>query len=103
MVRINNNGSPSVLFWNCAGLAILVLSVGASWSLSQAKAFELELAQYKLTTGGAIADVQAVSDQIRQTTKILPKQKAEQIKQQLDKSNAVLDEVQQEINGESND
>jgi hypothetical protein len=101
MVRVNN-GSPSVLFWNCAGLALLVFSVGASYSLSQAKAFELQLAQYKLTTGSAIAEVQAVSEQIRETTKQLPPKKAEQIKQQLDESNAVLDEAQEEINEEDN-
>jgi hypothetical protein len=97
MVRVNN--SPTACFWNCVGCAIAVLSFGLSYSLSQAKTFEMELAQYKLKTGSAILEVQKVSDTLERSVDRLPMQstKRQEIKQQLDRSSAALDQASTEI------
>ncbi len=90
-------------FWNQLGFAIAVLSIGTSWSISRAKVFELELAQYKLAVGGALFDVQKVSDTLEKSAErlaIAPAKKAA-IKQQLSESNAVIDQVQAEVSEET--
>ncbi len=87
-------------FWNQLGFAIAVLSIGTSWSISRAKVFELELAQYKLAVGGALLDVQKVSDTLEKSAERLPIAPAKKaaIKQQLSESNAVINQVQAEVN-----
>ena len=97
MVRTNRNPTP--MFWNFFGFAIAVLSIGTSWSISQAKVYQMELAQYKLAVGGALLDVQKVSDTLGKSAErlpIAPHQKAK-IKQQLTDSNAVIEQAQQSI------
>lgn len=61
MVRHN---APTTLFWNCTGIAIVVLSLGMSLSIAQTKTFELELAQYKLSTGEARSKINQVNDRV---------------------------------------
>jgi hypothetical protein len=97
MVRVNN--SPTGCFWNCVGMAIAVLSVGLSCSLARAKTFELELAQYKLKTGSAILEVQKVSNTLEESADLLPlaTAKRQEIKQQLNQTNAALDQASSEI------
>lgn len=94
---------PTPLFWNFLGFAIAVLSVGASWSISQAKVYQLELAEYKLAVGGALNKVQKVSNTLEQSAERLPIANGAraEIKQQIEESNAVIEqavaEVEQEI------
>ncbi len=98
MVRTNRNPTP--MFWNFAGFAIAVLSIGTSWSISQAKVYQMELAQYKLAVGGALLDVQKVSDTLGKSAERLPINPAKkaEIKQQLSESNAVIEQAQQSVN-----
>jgi hypothetical protein len=99
MINRNVVGQPTTLFWNCVGLAIVVMAFGMSWSITQTKAFELELAQYKLKTGTALTKVQKVSDTLETTTNQLPitAQKKEQIIDQLDQTNEVIEQATSEV------
>lgn len=91
MVRVNN--SPTGTFWNCVGMALVIMSLGMSWNLSKTKQFEIELASYKLKTGDAIADVQKVSDTLERSVDLLPlnNPKRQEFKRQLDQSEQKLE------------
>jgi hypothetical protein len=69
---VNRTNTPTVMFWNCLGIAITIFSLGASWSISQAKIYELQAAQYKLQVGSAISKVQKVSDELEKSAERLP-------------------------------
>lgn len=99
MINRNLGSQPTTLFWNCVGLAIVVMAVGMSWSITRTSAFELELAQYKLRTGTALTKVQKVSDTLETTANQLPitAQKKEQIIEQLDQTNEVLEQATSEV------
>lgn len=97
MVRVNN--SPTATFWNCVGMALVIMSLGMSWNLSKTKQFEIELASYKLKTGSAIADVQQVSDTLERSVDLLPlnNPKRQEFKRQLDRSDAKLEAATDDI------
>ena len=97
MVRANN--SPTGTFWNCVGMALVIMSLGISWNLSKTKQFEIELASYKLKTGSAIADVQQVSDTLERSVENLPiaNPKRQEFKRQLDQSNAMLEAAADDV------
>lgn len=99
MINRNLGSQPTTLFWNCVGLAIVVMAVGMSWSITRTSAFELELAQYKLRTGTALTKVQKVSDTLETTANQLPigAKKKEQIIEQLDQTNKVLEQATNEV------
>lgn len=99
MVRVNNS-APTSIFWNCVGMALVIMSVGMSWNLSKTKEFELELASYKFKTGSAIAEVQKVSDILeRNVVDSLPitNPKRQEFKRQLNQSNLKLEAVASDI------
>jgi hypothetical protein len=98
MMRHSN--TPTVMFWNCLGIASAIFSLGASWSISQAKIYELEAVQYKLQVGSALDQVQKVSDDLSKSAECLPiaaKTKAD-LQQRLNENNAVIESAQDEIN-----
>ncbi|MBW4535185.1 MAG: hypothetical protein KME09_14720 [Pleurocapsa minor HA4230-MV1] len=97
MVRVNS--SPTGTFWNCVGIALVIMSLGMSWNLSKTKEFELELASYKLKTGNAIADVQKVSDTLERSVDLLPlnNPKRQEFKRQLDQSEQKLEAAADDI------
>ena len=80
-------------------MAVVIMSLGMSWNLSKTKEFEIELANYKLKTGSAIADVQQVSDTLERNINLLPitNPKRQEIKQQLDQSDAKLEAAADDI------
>ena len=88
------------MFWNFAGLALLVISFGTSWSIIRANQFEVETAQYKLKTTNALVKVQKASDKLANTAEKLPisKTKRIEIKKLTTESNAVFDAAQFEVN-----
>lgn len=97
---VNRSSTPTVMFWNCLGIAIAIFSLGASWSISQAKIYELEAAQYKLQVGSALERVQKVSDDLEKSAERLPiakKTKAD-FEQQINENNAVIEQARDEIN-----
>ncbi len=97
MVRVNN--SPTGTFWNCVGMALVIMSLGMSWNLSKTKQFEIELASYKLKTGSAIADVQKVSDTLERSVDLLPlnNPKRQEFKRQLDRQKQELEAAADDI------
>jgi hypothetical protein len=99
------NQGASQWFWNQLGFAIAVLSLGCSWSISRAKVYELELADFKLGVGDALLDVQKVSNSLEKSAERLPipKNQKRKILNSIAESNVVLDQVQGEIEGEVNE
>jgi hypothetical protein len=93
------NSSPTGTFWNCVGMALVIMSLGMSWNLSKTKQFEIELASYKLKTGSAIADVQKVSDTLERSVDELPlnNPKRQEFKRQLNQSEQELEAVASDI------
>ncbi len=93
---------PTAMFWNCLGIAIAIMSVGTSWSISRAKVYQLELAQYKLAVGDALSDVKHVSDTLEQQTQSLPIPAAQkkEIQRSLSETNAVIESAEIEIDQE---
>ncbi len=83
----------------------LFLSFGAMWlmidsgkSISQAKHYQMELAEYKLTVGSALSEVQKVSDTLEKSvdsSAIAPQEK-EEIKKLTQESSAVLEKIEGE-------
>jgi len=91
--------SPTPTFWNCIGIAIAILSVGASWNISRTKVLEIELAHYKLKTGSAISKVQRVSQTLEQVSEKnqLNKTSRKMIDEELQQSNKILEKAQADI------
>ncbi len=94
--------NPTAMFWNCLGLAIAIMSIGTSWSISRAKVYQLQLAQYKLAVGDALSEVKHVSDQLEQKTQSLPLPVAQKrkIQRQLQETNAVIESAETAIDQE---
>ncbi|MEM6613288.1 MAG: hypothetical protein AAF652_13730 [Cyanobacteria bacterium P01_C01_bin.72] len=86
-------------FWNQLGFAIAVFSVGTSWSISRAKVYQIELAEYKLQVGTVLHEVKKVSDtleQVSQSAAIAPLEKRK-IQAATQKSDRLLEAVEKDI------
>ncbi len=95
-----NRSSPTVVFWNCLGIAIAILAIGTSYSLSQAKVYQLELAQYKLQVGTSLVKVQEASNALEQAAQNLPiaPQHLADIERLTTESNVIINSAEQRIN-----
>ncbi len=82
MVRSNSSNSPTGIFWNFAGAALLVFSIGTSLSIVRANQLEIEAAQYKLKTTNALIKAQKASNQVAVSVEKqpIPKLKQAEIK-----------------------
>lgn len=99
----NRNDNVTSWAWNFIGFGVMWLLIGCAWSVSRAKAYQIELAQYKLQVGSALSQVKKVSDTLERTAEsstIAPHEK-HQIKQQAKKSAAVIDQVESSIEQET--
>lgn len=88
------------LAWIFTSFGFMCFLIGSGWSISRAKVYELELAQYKLAVGTALSKVEQVSttlDDAAQRAALAPAQK-EKIARLTDKSEAVIEQVKSEIN-----
>ncbi len=98
MVRKSHSFSP--LAWNFIGFGLMWFLIGNGWSVSRAKVYQLELAEYKLAVGSALSEVRKVSDTLERTaessTAIAPHERY-QIQQLTQKSTAVLEQVESDI------
>jgi hypothetical protein len=98
----NNFFPPSA--WNFVSFGLMCWLIGCGWSVSRAKAYQIELAQYKLQVGSALSEVKKVSDTLERTaessTAIAPHEKY-QIQKQVEKSSAVLEQVESKIEQET--
>ena len=101
MVRKSNFFPPSA--WNFVAFGLMCWLMGCGWSVSRAKAYQIELAQYKLQVGSALSEVKKVSDTLERTAKssaIAPHEKY-RIQQLTEKSTAVLEQVESDIEQET--
>ena len=48
------------LAWSFVGFGLMCFLIGSGWSVSQAKHYQLELAEYKLAVGSALSEVKTV-------------------------------------------
>jgi len=96
---INKLVGPTPLFWNCVGVAIVILSTGMTYQFTQAESFELQIAEYRLRNGQAIDRALDANKQTKQTVEQLPiaKAKKQELLEPLIESEAVLEQTEDEI------
>ena len=95
----NRNDNLTNWAWNFVGFGLMWFLIGSGWSVSRAKAYQIELAEYKLQVGSALFGVRKVSDTLEQTavnSAIAPHEKY-RIQQLTEKSTAVLEQVESDI------
>ncbi|MEM6612299.1 MAG: hypothetical protein AAF652_08600 [Cyanobacteria bacterium P01_C01_bin.72] len=94
---------PPALCWNFVGFGLMVFLCGSGWSIGRAKAYQLELAEYKLQVGTALTQVKEVSDtleKVSNSSAIAPHQKRK-IQQLTQESDRILEAVEQNIEEET--
>jgi hypothetical protein len=87
------------LAWIFTSFGFMCFLIGSGWSISRAKVYELELAQYKLAVGTALSHVEKVSttlDDAAQKAAIAPAQK-EKIARLTDQSEAAIEQARTDI------
>lgn len=92
------------LAWIFTSFGFMCFLIGSGWSISRAKVYELELAQYKLAVGTALSKVEQVSttlDDAAQKAAIATTEK-EKIARLTDKSEAVILKARTDIDEETN-
>ncbi|MEY2832269.1 MAG: hypothetical protein RLZZ574_1527 [Cyanobacteriota bacterium] len=92
------------LAWIFTSFGFMCFLIGSGWSISQAKIYELELAQYKLAVGSVLVDVATVTntlDDAANTSAISPAQK-QKIERLTNKSEAVIEQARTDIDEETN-
>lgn len=95
---------PPALCWNFVGFGFMCFSIGCGISVARATSYQLELMQYKMAVGKALSNVGQVSDTLEfnaETSTIAPQEKRK-IKQLTQKSDRILDRVEQDIEKETN-
>ena len=100
---MDRNDNVTNWAWNFIGFGLMWLLIGCAWSVSRAKAYQIELAEYKLQVGSALSEVKKVSDTLERTAEssaLAPHEK-HQIKQQAEKSAAVIKQVESSIEQEA--
>ncbi len=101
MVKKSNFFPPSA--WNFVAFGLMCWLMGCGWSVSRAKAYQIELAQYKLQVGSALSGVKKVSNTLERTavsSAIAPHEKY-RIQQLTEESSAVLEQVESIIEQET--
>lgn len=99
----NRNDNLTNWAWNFIGFGLMWFLIGSGWSVSRAKAYQMELAEYKLQVGSVLSGVRKISDNLEQTavnSAIAPREKY-QIQKQAEKSAAVLEQVESSIEQET--
>ena len=101
---VRKSHSFSALAGNFIGFGLMWFLIGNGWSVSRAKVYQLELAEYKLAVGSALSEVRKVSDTLERTaessTAIAPHERY-QIQKQAEKSTAALEQVESRIEQET--
>ena len=98
-VMIKRSSAPTAMFWNAAGLSIVILSV----SMFRATNFKLEAANNKLEVNRAVEQVKKVLDTSEQSTRHLPKQEKVKVQQDLNQAREKLEATQKEILSDEKD
>lgn len=101
MVRTNQ--SIPNLAWIFTSFGFMCFLIGSGWSISRAKVYELELAQYKLAVGTVLSDVATVNETLEQAaknSKIAPAQK-QKIERLTDRNKAVIDRAQVDLSAQT--
>lgn len=85
------------LAWKFTSFGFMLFLAGAGWSISQAKIYELQLANYKLAVGSAMNDVAAASTALEDAAKSLPPKQQKKIQALTDEANEKLEIVADEL------
>lgn len=91
------------LAWIFTSFGFMCFLIGSGWSISRAKVYELELAQYKLAVGSVLVDVATVSDTLDNAARsatIAPAEK-QKIERLTDKTNTVINQARTDIDEET--
>ena len=94
---------PTIWAWNFVGFGLMWFLIGSGWSVARAKAYQIELAEYKLQVGTALSEVKKVSDTLESVSNlpaIAPKQR-QKIKKLTRKSDRILDAVEERVEKET--
>lgn len=89
-------------FWNWLGMGLFAFLCGSGWSIGQAKYYQIQLAQYQLTVGSYLSNVQKASNSLElsaQRSAIAPHEK-QKIQQLTKQSDAAIEQVQWQIEAE---
>ncbi len=100
---VRNSIYPPALAWNFAAFGLMVFLCGSAYSVSRAKAYQLELAQYKLQVGTVLSDVAKVSNTLEvsaNNSAIAPAKKRE-IKKLTEKSQGIIEQTKQDIENQT--
>jgi|SRR5210317_525980 len=90
---------PPAMAWNFVSFGLMVFLCGSAWSVARAKAYQIEVAEYKLQVGTALSQVKRVSDtleQVSNSTALAPEQ-AQKIRAATEKSDRILEAVEKDI------
>lgn len=101
---VRNLRYPPAAAWNFVSFGLMVFLCGSGYSVSRAKVYQLELAEYKLQVGSALNDVKKVSDtleKVSNSSTIAPVEK-QKIRQLTKKSDRILDRVSADIEESTN-
>ncbi|MEO0834787.1 MAG: hypothetical protein AAFY16_02110 [Cyanobacteria bacterium J06642_3] len=95
----NNTWIPTPTAWNFVGFGLMWFLIGQAWSISRAKAYELELAQFKLAVGTVLSEVKEVINTHEQSvnTDAIAPQERRKIQQLTQHSNAVIEQVESQV------
>ncbi|NJO99183.1 MAG: hypothetical protein HC775_16755 [Hyellaceae cyanobacterium CSU_1_1] len=96
---VRQQSNVPALAWIFTSFGFMVFLVCSGISLTKAKAYQLELAQYKLAVGSALNEVVQVNSTLVETAKSapLPPAKKQQIVNLTEKSNQAIESIDQTV------
>lgn len=102
MVRANTSSIPN-LAWIFTSFGFMCFLIGSGWSISRAKVYELQLAQYKLAVGSVLNDVATVNDTLDKVAQsaAIPTAQKQKIERLTDRNKAVIDQAQADITAQT--
>lgn len=103
MVKNYRNRTFSPFAINCLGFGMMCFLIGCGYSMAQAKVYQMELAEFKLAVGSALSGVKQVSDTLERSavSATIAPQEREKIRRLTEKSSAVLEQVESDIEDET--
>ena len=103
------NLSPSDAFWYSAGISMIIISIGISFSLIRGSEFNVEALDTKLELSGITSKNKELTQELKQVSQELKKtnppspqlKEIEVIEQELEKAEQEIEELESEITEES--
>ena len=94
---------PTDWAWAFIGFGLMWFLIGSGWSVSQAKHYQLELAEYKLAVGSALSQVQEVSNTLEKVSNnsAIAREQKKKIEELTLKTDVVLQQVQNKLENDT--